>query len=129
MISAREFTHFVGNSAEGLGLRSYIYIISMLGLHIYPREYTPKVSTSFSQKLWQLYIVFQGRAQLEHSRHIVNVSVEATCWHFNPWCILKKTTKLVGPFATMLQEPRHSEKGAKPDCVIQLKVSAHPCEL
>ena len=49
-------------------------------------------------------LVVQGRVQLEHS-HIVNVGVEATCLHFNHWCILKGMTELAGPFGTMPQEP------------------------
>ena len=32
-----------------------------------------------TKKLLQLYLVVQGRVQLEHSTHIVKVSVEATC--------------------------------------------------
>ena len=65
-ISSREFTHFAGNSAEGLGSRresSWGYVSIF--------ENTPK-------KLQQLYLVVQGRAQLEHSSHIVKVGVEAT---------------------------------------------------
>ena len=55
------------NSAEGLGNRrehcwGYVCIY----------ENTP-------EKLPQLYLVVQGRALLEHSRHIVKVDVEATC--------------------------------------------------
>ena len=68
----------------------------------------------------QLYLIVQGKAQLEHSSHIVNVSVEATCQHFKPWHILKETTKPAGPCGSMPQEPRHSGKDAKPDHVIQL---------
>ena len=49
-----------------------------------PLEYTQKVATqkaatSLPQKLLQMYLVVQGKAQLEHSSHIVHVSVEATC--------------------------------------------------
>ena len=33
----------------------------------------------FPKKFPQLYLVVQGRAQLEHSSHIVKVCVEATC--------------------------------------------------
>ena len=76
----------------------------------------------------QLYLVVQGRAQLEHSNHIVKVGVEATCWHFKPWRILKETTEPAGPFGTMPQEPWHPGKGAKLDRVIQLncgKVRSH----
>ena len=68
----------------------------------------------------------QGRAQLEHSSHTVKVGVEATCWHFNPWCILKATTEPAGPFGTMPQEPWHPEKGAKLDCIIQLNYREVP---
>ena len=74
------------------------------------------------------HLVVQGRMQLEHSSHIVKVGVEATCLHFNPWRILKETTKLAGPFGTILQEPWHPGKGAKSDHVIQLncgKVHTH----
>ena len=59
-------------------------------------------------------LVVQGRMQLEQ------VGVEATCLHFNPWSILKETTKPAGPFRTMPQEPWHLGKDAKPNCVIQL---------
>ena len=38
-------------------------------------------------------LVVQGRAQLEHSSHIVKVGVEATCFHFNPRRILSETTE------------------------------------
>ena len=62
----------------------------------------------------------QGKVQLEHSSHIVNFGVEATCEHFKPWHISKEMTKPAGPFGTMPQEPWHPEKGAKPDCIIQL---------
>ena len=34
--------------------------------------------------------------------------------------MLKETTKLVGPFETMPQEPWYPRKGAKPDHVIKL---------
>ena len=92
------------NSAEGLGYRReccWRYVLSVF-------ENTPK------------NVVVQGRTQLEHSSHIVQVGVEATCLHFNPWHILKETTKLAGPFGIMPQESWHPGKGAKPDCVIQL---------
>ena len=68
----------------------------------------------------QPYLVVQGQAQLEHSSHIVNVDVEATCQHFKPWRIWKEMTKPAGPFGTMPQEPWHPGKDAKPDRVIQL---------
>ena len=69
----------------------------------------------------QLYLVVQGRAQLEHISYIVQVCVETRCYHFKPpWHILKETTKLAGPFGTMPQEASHPGKGAKPDRVIQL---------
>ena len=42
-------------------------------------EYAQKVAISFPEKLPQLYLVVQGRSQLEHSNHIVKVGVEATC--------------------------------------------------
>ena len=51
--------------------------------------------------------------QLEHHSHIVKSGVEATR-------ILKETTKPMGPFGTMPQEPWHPGKGGKPDCIIQL---------
>ena len=56
----------------------------------------------------------------EHSSHMVEVSVEVTCWHFKPWHILKEATEPAGPFGTMPQGPWHPGKGAKPDCVIWL---------
>ena len=61
----------------------------------------------------QLYLVVQGKAQLEHSSHIVNVSAE-------PWHTLKETNEPADPFATISQEPWHPGKDAKPDRVIQL---------
>ena len=76
----------------------------------------------------QLYLVVQGKAQLDHSSHIVNVGVEATCYDFKPWRILKETTKPACPFRTMPQEPWHPGKDAKPDRVIQVnsgKVLTH----
>ena len=68
----------------------------------------------------QLYLVVQGKTQLEHSSHIVNVGVEATCLHFKPWRIMKETTKPAVPFGTMPQELWHPGKDAKLDRVIQL---------
>ena len=70
----------------------------------------------------QHYLMVQGRGQLKHSSHIVNADVEATCQHFKPWCILKETTELAGPFGTMPQEPWHPGIGAQLDHVIQLTV-------
>ena len=56
-------------------------------------------------------LVVQGGMQLGHSSHIVRVSVKTTCWHFNPWHILKETTELAGPFGTRPQKPWHPGKG------------------
>ena len=89
--------------AEGLGSnreRCWSYILSVF-------ENTPQ------------NLVVRGRAQLEHSSHIVKVGVESTCLHLNRWCILKETTDPVGPFGTMPEEHCHPGKGAKPDRVIQ----------
>ena len=68
----------------------------------------------------QLYLVVLGKALLEHSSHIVNVCVKATCEHFKPWRILKEMTKSAGPIGTMPQEPWHPGKVAKVDPIIQL---------
>ena len=38
----------------------------------------------------------------------------------NPWCILKDTTSLAGPFGSMPQGPWLPGAGTTPDCVIQL---------
>ena len=65
---------------------------SAAGVTQYLFEKTPKI------------VVVQGRVQLEHSSHIVNVGVEATFLHFNPWPILKETTEPTSPFGTMSQE-------------------------
>ena len=59
--------HFASNSVEGPRSRrehcwGYRYIF----------ESTPK-------KLPQLYLVVQGKAQLEHGSHIVKVGVETAC--------------------------------------------------
>ena len=81
---------------------------ALLVLRIYLwKKYTQKVAASSPEKLPQLYLVVQGRAQLEHSSHIVKVLVKATCYHFKPWCILKEMTKPAGPFGTMPQESWH----------------------
>ena len=56
-------------------------------------------------------LVVQGGMQLGHSSHIVRVSVNTTCCHFNPWHILKETTELAGPFGTRPQKPWHPGKG------------------
>ena len=75
-----------------------------------------------------LYLVVQGRVQLDHSSHIIKASVEAIYWYFKPWRILKETTNPAGLFGTMPQESWHPGIGAKPDCVIQLncmEVSTH----
>ena len=69
----------------------------------------------------------QGRVQVERS-HIVEAGVEATCWHFNPWRILKVMTETAGPFGTMPQEPWFPGKGAKLDHGVQIncrKVHTH----
>ena len=42
-------------------------------------EYTQKVAASFPEKLPKLYLVVQGRVQLEHSSHIVNFGIGTTC--------------------------------------------------
>ena len=103
---------FQGNSAEALGSRRehcWHYVISVF-------QNTPK------------NLVVQGRVQWEHSSHIVQVGVEATCLHFNPWRILKETTEPTGPFGIMPQESWHPGKGAKPNCVNKLscrKVRIH----
>ena len=56
-------------------------------------------------------LVVQGGLQLGHSSHIVRVSVKTTCWHLNPWHILKEMTELAGPFGTTPQKPWHPGKG------------------
>ena len=73
-ISSREFMHSVGNSAEDRR-----YGIERCWAYISIFENTPKVAASLPKKLTRLYLVVQGKAQLEHSSHIVNVGVEATC--------------------------------------------------
>ena len=50
-------------------------------------------------------LLVQGRAQLERISTIVKVNVEGTCLPFNPWSILKETTKPAGPFRTMRLNP------------------------
>ena len=55
-----------------------------IGFTYQSRKYIWKVALSSPKKLLQFYLVGQGRAQLEHSSHIVKVGVEATCWHFKP---------------------------------------------
>ena len=85
-----------------------------------PLEYTQKVATSLPKKLPELYLVVQGKVQLEHNSHIVNVGVDATCEHFKSRHILKETTEPAGPFGTIPQEPCHPGKDAKLDLVIQL---------
>ena len=73
-ISSREFKHSVGNSAEGLGSgreRCWGY------LSIFKN--TPKNCRISSQNFPRLYLVVQGKTQLEHSSHIINLGVEATC--------------------------------------------------
>ena len=79
------------NSEKGLGSRGeccWSYVESVF-------ENTPK------------NLVVQGRVQLEHSNHRVQVGVEATCPHFNPSRVLTEITEPVGPFGTMPQEPWH----------------------
>ena len=69
----KKFTHFAGKFSKGPGFQER----ELLGLHIYLWEYTQKVATSFPQELPQLYLVVQGRIQLEHSSHIVNTRLHA----------------------------------------------------
>ena len=52
---------------------------NQLGILGYPLKYTQKVATSLPEKLSQLYLVVQGKTQMEHTSHLVNASVEATC--------------------------------------------------
>ena len=56
---------------------------ALLGLCIYQNT-TEKLPHLHQKKLLHFYLVVQGRVQLEHSSHIVKVSVEATCQHSNP---------------------------------------------
>ena len=96
--------HFTRKLAEGLGSRKehcWSYVVSAF-------ENTTK------------NLVIQGRVQLDHSRKIVKVGVEATCYHFNPWCTLKGTSKPAGPFGTKPHEPWPIGKGALLDCIIQV---------
>ena len=65
-------------------------------------------------------LVVQGRAQLEHSSHIVKVGVEATCFHFNPRRILNETTEPAGLFGTIPQKSWHPGKSTKLGHVSQL---------
>ena len=100
------------NSAEGIGSRRDCYWHYVE----YVLENKPK------------NLVVQGRVQLEHSSHIVNVGIKATCLYFNPWYIPTETTKPVGLFGTMPQESWHPGKEANPDHIIQLncgKVRTH----
>ena len=66
-ISAREFTHFAGDSAEGLRSRREC-CWGYVSIH----KNAPK-------KLPQLHFVVQRRAQLEQSSHIVKAGVDAAC--------------------------------------------------
>ena len=88
------------NSAEGLGSR---------------RERCQCYVVFFVFQNWPKNLVVQGRVQLVHCSHIVTVSVETTSLHFNPWHILKETTKPGVPFGIMPEKPWHSCKSAKPD--------------
>ena len=84
------------NSAEGLGPRRercWRYVVSVF-------ENTPK------------NLVVQGRAQLEHSSHIVKVGVEATSLRFNPWRIWKETTERGGSKTTRTRE-NFNNRGTK----------------
>ena len=72
-ISSREFMHFTGNSAEGLGSRrercwDYVSVF----------ENTPKKLLHLCPKSCRNFLV-KERVQLEHSNHLVKVGVEATC--------------------------------------------------
>ena len=79
------------SAAEG---QAWVQDRTLLALHSYLSICldTPKI------------LVIHGRAQLEHSCHIIIskvITVEATQLHFNPWHILKETIKPAGPFGTM----------------------------
>ena len=71
-ISSREFTHFTGNSGEGLRSRRECCwgCVSIF-------ENTPKKLLHLLKVAAEL-LVIQGKAQLEHSSHIVKVRVKAT---------------------------------------------------
>ena len=71
-VSSRQFTHFPGNSLLGPGESTAGTMYLSLRIH-------PKNCYIFSLKLTQLYLAVKGRAQLEHSNHIVKVGVKATC--------------------------------------------------
>ena len=62
------------NLAEGLGSRREH---CWGDVSIYGN--TPKKLLQCPQKVATIYLVVQGRMQLEHSSHIVKVVVEATC--------------------------------------------------
>ena len=101
------------NSAEGLGPGESAAGVTYLSMRTH-------------SKLQQLYIVVQGRTQLEHSSFIVMVGVDAK---FKPWLILIETIVSAGPFETMSQEPWHPGKGTKPDSVIQRNVKCAPMQI
>ena len=61
-ISSREFMDSVGNSAEGLEFRR-----KHCRDYVSTFENTPKSCRISTQKLTRLYLVVQGKAQLEHS--------------------------------------------------------------
>ena len=80
-------THFAGKFNKGPGFQER----ELLGLHICLWEYTQKVATSFSQESPQLYLVVQGRVQLEHSSHIGNTRLDANT--SSPGVYLRKRLK------------------------------------
>ena len=77
-ISAREFTHFAEVQQKASGPGESAVGVANLSMRIHPKScriFPPYLSVS----LPQLYLVFQGTAQLKHSSCIVKVGVETTC--------------------------------------------------
>ena len=72
-ILSREFMHYVRNSAEP-PVQESMAGATYISLRIHPKSCRislPKVAATL--------LSVQGKVQLEHSSHIVNVGIEATC--------------------------------------------------
>ena len=72
MTATRDFKnlHILPENSAGESSAGVTY----LSMRIYPKS-----CHIFPLKYPQLYLMVQGRVQLEHSSHIVKVGVEATC--------------------------------------------------
>ena len=120
--------HFTGKFSKGPWVQERV----LLGLCICLGEYTWKVAASSPKELLQLYLVVQGRVQLEHSSYIVKLHANTSnadiywrkglnCWthlelcHRNPDILKRVLNRITLSNSTMgkcapmqvIKQPEH----------------------